>query len=296
MTGSLLTNESAITASQALNVTQKKLDKAQKQLSTGERISEAADNPAYWSIAEQMDSDNGALSTIKDTLNVSSSMLDTFSAALQQTITVMNKIKDDVIAAQQPGTDKAKIQTDIAAQQAVLLNIASAATFNGQNWLSDAASTVKLLASYNSTLGASTLSVDTTNIQLIDGATAGGGTTGILAAAGAASGKSILKLDVTAVPTGKTLTDFLTDVESALQSVLTAASLVGATKTSVDTQLTFISNLSDSLTKGVGSLVDANMNDVSTKLTALQVQQQLGVQALSIANNNAQGVLKLFGG
>jgi flagellin len=82
------------------------------------------------------------------------------------------------------------------------------------------------------------------------------------------------------------LANMLTGVETAAGSITTAASSLGATTTNLTTQQTYVSNLSDSLTTGVASLVDANMNEAATKLAALQVQQQLDVQALSISNSN----------
>jgi flagellin len=86
----------------------------------------------------------------------------------------------------------------------------------------------------------------------------------------------------------------LKDVETAIGSLTDAATTLGATTTNINAQQTYISNLTDSLTTGVGALVDANMNEAATKLAALQVQQQLGVQALSISNSNTQLILRLF--
>ena len=83
-------------------------------------------------------------------------------------------------------------------------------------------------------------------------------------------------------------------VETALAKLSTGAAYLGAAKSRVDTQKSFLSNLSDSIDKGVGALVDADMNKESTRLQALQVQQQLGIQALSIANGNSQSILALF--
>jgi flagellin len=136
--------------------------------------------------------------------------------------------------------------------------------------------------------------LDTTNTALFDATT--GATTGILGASGAAfTTASILTLDISAATAGD-LANMLTDIETAVTSLTTAASQLGATTTNLTTQQTFITNLTDSLTTGVGALVDADMNEAATKLAALQVQQQLGVQALSISNSNAQLILQLFRG
>lgn len=105
---------------------------------------------------------------------------------------------------------------------------------------------------------------------------------------------SILTLNITAATSGD-LANMLTDVQTAISSITSAASTLGSMTTNLTTQQNYISNLSDLLTTGVGSLVDANMNEAATRLAALQVQQQLGVQALSISNSNTQLILKLFG-
>jgi flagellin len=293
---SILTNTSAMTALAALTQTQTNLNKTQNEISTGLRIGSAADNSAYWSIATKMSSDIGALDAVNDALSTSKSMVETMSSALEATITVVNAIKEDLVTASSPGADTAKIQTDITAQQALLDSIGNSATFNGQNFLATAGGNINLVTSYDSSTGVSFITVNTTSTQLFDPAAAGAG---ILDTVGVTTGQSILNLDISALdPTvvadAQTLADMLTDVEAAIASLTTAASELGATITNLSTQQTFISDLSDSLTTGVSALVDADMNEAATKLAALQVQQQLGVQSLSISNSNAQLILQLF--
>jgi flagellin len=84
-------------------------------------------------------------------------------------------------------------------------------------------------------------------------------------------------------------------VDTTIANMTTAASDVGAVKSRIGLQQSFVTSLKDSIDMGVGSLVDADMNQESTRLQALQVQQQLGIQSLSIANQSAQAILKLFG-
>ncbi len=289
---SILTNTSAMTALAALTQTQMNLSKTQNEVSTGLRIGSASDNAAYWSIATKMSSNVGALGAVNDALATSKSMVETMSSALEATITVVNAIKDDLVTASSPGADLAKIQTDIAAQQALLVSIGSSAVFNDQNFLQTTGGTVNLVTSYDSTNGVSFLALDISNTALFEATT--GATTGILGVSGAAfTTASMLTLDIAAATAGD-LANMLTDVETAISALTTAASQLGATTTNLTTQQTFISNLSDSLTTGVGSLVDADMNEAATKLAALQVQQQLGVQALSISNSNASLILQLF--
>jgi flagellin len=290
---SLLTNTSAMTALAALTMTQQSLNTVEKQVSTGLAIGSAADNASYWSIATKMTSNVGALGAVNSALSESQSMVSTMSAALGTSISVMDAIKNDLVTASQPGADLKKIQTDIAAQQASLVSIGSSASFNGQNFLETTGGTVSLVASYDSTNGVSFLAVDTTNTALFNATV--GATSGILGVTGANyTAASILTLNITAATAGD-LSNMLKDVETAISSITTAASVLGTTTTNLTTQQNYVSNLSDSLTTGVGSLVDANMNEAATKLAALQVQQQLGVQALSISNSNTQLILKLFG-
>jgi len=113
--------------------------------------------------------------------------------------------------------------------------------------------------------------------------------------AGELGGVSVFNLDVTAVGvTDGFITGMLTKVEGALKSMTTAATNLGAAKSRIDLQKTFTTSLMDSIERGIGQLVDADMNKESTRLQALQVQQQLGIQALSIANGNSQSILSLF--
>ncbi len=290
---SLLTNTSAMTALQSLTQTQQYMNTTENQISTGLAISSAADNASYWSIATQMNSDIGALGAVNSALSESQSMIATMTTAMQSTISVMDAIKQDLVTAQQPGASLSKIQTDITAQQNALLSIGQSASFNGQNYLETTGGTVNLVSSYSAANGVSFLSLNTTNTALFNATT--GATSGILGVSGAAyTAASILTLNITAATSGD-LANMLTDVQTAISSITSAASTLGSMTTNLTTQQNYVSNLSDSLTTGVGSLVDANMNEAATRLAALQVQQQLGVQALSISNSNTQLILKLFG-
>jgi flagellin len=293
-----------MTALLSLNNTQQSLAKFENQVSTGLKISSAADNASYWSIATSMNSQVGALGAVSNAMSESGSMLATMSAALQSTVSIMDNIKNDLItAATDTGNSSAlsKIQTDIQTQQQQLISMGTSATFNNQNLLAAATgTTVSLVSSYDATNGLSYITLNTSDTSLFGtgvsaGSTAnltGGG--GILDASGASfTGASVLSLDVTTATAGD-ISNMLKDVETALSSIESAASTIGATQTNITEQQNFVSALSDSLSSGVGSLVDADMNQASTRISALQVQQQLGVQALSIANSNTQLILRLF--
>ncbi len=309
---SLMTNASAMTALQTLQSINKSMDTTQNQISTGYRVATASDNAAYWSIATTMRSDNSALSTISDALGLGAATIDVQYTALTSTVSGLTKIKDLLVSATQGGVDKVKVQTDIAAQQASLKDIANGAVFNGENWLSvDSGAAgfnaVKTTAAgFNRTatgaISINTVDIDITSVALLD---AGGGTAkGILDASTTGTGGTAASIVGTAAFDISALTDSAADktklndyieiVDKALSSVTKAASQVGAVKTRIDSTKSFVSSLMDSVDRGIGQLVDADMDKASTKLKALQVQQQLGIQALSIANSNSQNILSLF--
>lgn len=321
---SILTNAAAMTALQSLTSTMRSLQETQNHISTGLRIASASDNAAYWSISTTMKSDSSALSTVADSLNYGASVLDVASNATTNSIDVISKIKQDLVSASQSGVDRSKIQADISQLQKQLKGIADTATFNGQNWLSvDTAATgynssKDIIASYShdaaGAISIGAISVDGTGSVLFDKAGSGGlldttdtstvgsytdatGTTTTSAAGG--TGKSIYDLDISSLTDSAadlaTLNAFTRQVDATMANMTTSASNLGAVKSRITLQQSFVTSLRDSIDQGVGSLVDADMNKESTRLQALQVQQQLGVQALSIANQSAVSIMRLFG-
>ncbi|WP_353644832.1 flagellin [Mesorhizobium sp. WSM2239] len=326
---SIMTNASALTALQSLNATNKSLETTQSRISTGYRVADASDNAAYWSIATTMRSDNAALSTVQDSLGLGASKVDTAYTGMNKAIDTVNQIKTKLVAASgSTDADKAKYQIEIKALQDQLKAYADAATFSGTNMLSvttDAAATtasdVKVVSAFNRTAAGaasiSTIDIKVEDIKLYEAGTNAGVNKGILdsnrTSAGAEVGTAAPPTLGAAAVAGDTYTVstmqltngtlFASDtqigamlgvVESALKDMTTAATNLGAAKSRIDLQKTFTSSLMDSIDRGVGQLVDADMNKESTRLQALQVQQQLGIQALSIANGNSQSILSLF--
>ena len=290
---SIMTNASALTALQSLNATNKNLETTQSRISTGLRVATASDNAAYWSIATSMKSDNKALSAVQDSLGLGAGKVDTAYTAINDVKDQVDLIKTKLVTARGASQeDQQKIATEIAAIQAQIKSSVTNANFAGSNLLQQdgaAASDLKVVASYNR-VGA-TVTIDTINVaaadtQVLDVAGTGGIVGGLLATA--FFDPSTAAVADTAIDTALGL------VETALADLSTGAASLGAAKSRIDTQKNFLSNLSDSIDKGVGALVDADMNKESTRLQALQVQQQLGIQALSIANGNSQSILSLF--
>ncbi len=309
---SILTNMSAMSALQNLNATQKNLNQIQGQISTGLKIASASDNAAYWSISTSMKADTNALGAVTSALNLGASVLGTATSAMSSVNTILKQMQSDIVTAQTAGTNKGQVQTDVSAQQQSLLSIMGSASFNGVNLLDGSTSTTSIVSSFTQTASGSTitgtLSVNTSGIALGGSGAAGGllgtavsgvssssagSTASATAASGAFDSKSILGFNLTSA-TASDLAALSTAIATAITNTTTASASLGQYTTTVNNQLTFTTALSDAITSGVGSLVDADMNEASTRLNALQTQQQLGVQALSIANQNSQLILKLF--
>ncbi|CAN7357390.1 flagellin [Mesorhizobium sp. LjRoot246] len=325
---SIMTNSAALTALQSLNATSKNLEATQSRISTGYRVSQASDNAAYWSIATTMRSDNKAMSTVSDSLGLGASKVDTAYTGMNSAITTINQIQQKLTSSYgQTDASKEKTQVEIAALQKQLKAYADGATFSGTNMLSvstasGTAADVKIVSAFNrSAAGAvsiSTIDVNVETIKLYDGGAAPTskgildadrlGISGVVAAAsaptlGAAAAAtdtySVASLKIfsgTTAASDTQIQQMMTVVDAALKDMTNAATKLGAAKSSIDLQKTFTQDLMDSIDRGVGQLVDADMNKESTRLQALQVQQQLGVQALSIANGSSQSILSLFRG
>jgi flagellin len=304
---SIMTNISAMTALQSLNSTNKQLDTTQSRISTGYRVGSAEDNAAYWSIATTMRSDNGALSTVKDALGLGAATIDVAYTGMNSAIDVAKEIKNKLVAARQPGIDRQKVQSEVAELQNQLLSISESSVFSGENWLSvdsSAASynaTKTIVASFSRAGGSisiGTISVDLTTTELLDANDQSGILDSEDTTANGAVTYSITTLDIsTLTDTDDDLEDLeqmISWVDDGIGSMTTAASNLGAVKQRTNLQKEFIGSLMDAIDRGIGALVDADMNEESTRLQALQVQQQLGVQALSIANQNSQSILSLF--
>ena len=304
---SIITNVSAMTALKSLSATNKGIETTQARISTGLEVAEASDNAAYWSIATTMRSDNNALSTVQDALGLGAAKVDVAYTGLNSAIDVVDEIKSKLVAAREPGVDRSKIQSEIGELQNQLVSITTSASFSGENWLSVDSSaagfsaTESVVASFNrSSSGAvsvSTIDVSITSTKLFDANAAASGildTTFTTTGAGAVT-VSVSNLDITAANIDDTDIDqMISNVDTAIQNMTDSASILGSSKSRIDMQSDFVGNLMNAIDRGIGQLVDANMEEESTRLQALQVQQQLGIQALSIANGNSQSILSLF--
>ncbi|WMW55791.1 flagellin [Agrobacterium pusense] len=333
---SILTNASSMAALQTLRSIGQNMETTQGRISTGQKVSSAADNAAYWSIATTMRSDNSALSTVSDALGIGAAKVDTAYAGMEATIKVVQEIKDKLILAQDPTADKSKIQKEIGQLQKQLTSIADSATFNGENWLKtkatddgdalDATADAAAIANLKKQVVASftrdsagtvkvqriDLQLSGTNVLIDTGHTSDGKTTGgILDSAAKAdvTKTSIMTLDISTLAGYKNdttglvaasatdndvLDALITHVDKQLETLNSAAADLGSVSNRISMQEDFVSKLTSTMEKGIGRLVDADMNEESTRLKALQTQQQLAIQALSIANSDSQNILSLF--
>ena len=313
---SINTNTAAMTALATLQSTNDMLEQTQNRVSTGLRITTAADNAAYWSISATMKSDNSALSTVKDALGLGGATVDVAYTAMDSATTLVTEIKNKLVAARQPGVDKGKVQDEIKQLQDQLKSIANSASFSGENWLSVNSSATgydadkdivsSFVRAQNGTVTVGKITIGTAAFKLIDangnnsqkglldkgtGATAGATGTYV---ANTSSGKGVLDFTITATTTDGDMDVLIQEMSTVEGKMIDATANLGAARNRINLQTDFVGNLMDAIDRGVGQLVDADMTEESSRLKSLQVQQQLGIQALSIANANAQNILALF--
>ena len=323
---SIMTNSSAMSALQTLRNIGSSLETTQGRISSGLKVGSAADNAGYWSIATTMRSDSKTLSAVNDALGLGAAKVDTASTGMNSAISVVTDIKAKLVAAREPGVDKSKINKELDALKSQLTSISKSASFSGENWLyntsTTAAGTKDIVGSFNrdssGNVSVGVLSIDTGTSTLIDtnnaqkglltkgtdvtqnvsGSTATTTATYFLIDASSttsASGTGTateIKIDTTT--TDVNISGMISAVDAMLTKMTDAGSTLGATTSRIKMQDDFVTSLRGTIDKGVGRLVDADMNEESTKLKALQTQQQLGIQALSIANSESQNILSLF--
>jgi flagellin len=317
---SIITNAAAMAALDTLRSINSNMEETQSHVSSGYRVETASDNAAYWSIATTMRSDNKALSTVQDALAFGAAKTDTAYTGLNSAIDVVTEIKAKLVAAREPGVDKLKINSELTELKSQLVSISESASFSGQNWLynddSTANGNVEMVGSFNrasdNTVSVGLLTFDTSSSTLVDTNNAANGkltqdvavtvpvgtgtttATYFLVDASSTTSASGTEIALSAATTNTDVDGMISAIESMLSTLTDTAATLGSTNMRLDLQNDFVADLMDVIDKGVGRLVDADMNEESTKLKALQTQQQLGIQSLSIANSNSENVLQLF--
>ena len=275
MTNSVHTNAAAAVALQNLSRTNDNLTGVQGRISTGLKVQGAKDNAAVWAIAQQQRADVGALSAVKQSLDRATSIADVALAAGESVSDLLNQLKEKVVAAKDISLKTQSRELLNADFQALLRAIKSAvenASFDGGNILNGSLTNgLRFLANSDAT---SFVTLAGKNLSLSGSIISLGLADSLLTISGATA--ALTKLDASINNVNKSLGD------------------IGAQAKQITAHNTFVSKLTDTVQSGIGNLVDADLARESARLQALQVQQQLGAQALSIANQSPQIILSLF--
>ena len=274
MTISVNTNQPALIALQNLNRTNDMLGDTQNRINTGLKISTAKDNASVYAIAQKQRASIAALGAVTDSLNRATSISDVASAAGQTISDILNTMKQKVVAAMDPSQDnvsRAALNADYKAALRQIAQIIQTSAFDGANILDGSLTGLKFIANSDAN---QFITLSTQNMSL-------GGAIITMAAT------SSINTVTNATAVLASLTTTITNVNSSLANI-------GAQANQIASHNKFVLKLVDALNVGVGHLVDADMAAESAKLQALQVQQQLGAQALSIANQSPQVILQLF--
>ncbi|WP_374471389.1 flagellin [Phenylobacterium sp.] len=277
MSISVHTNKSALVALQNLNTTNDKLGDTQNKINTGLKIANARDNAAIWSIAQGQRADIGALAAVKMSLDRANSIAEVSMTAGESVSDLLVELKEKVVAAMDPSLDdnsRLALDADFKAILRQIKQVTDNASFDGANML-------------NGTI--------VPDIQFLANAEANSYIT--LSAQDMTLGGLIVTIPPTSsLSTSALASQVLTDLNASIANVNQALGNLGSQAKQIAAHTNFVSKLTDVLETGVGNLVDADLAKESARLQALQVQQQLGAQALSIANQAPQIILSLFKG
>jgi flagellin len=284
---SVNTNVGAMAALQSLNETNKGLSTVQTRINTGLAVSSTKDDSSKYTIAQKLRGDVGGLTAVTSSLSRAKSTVDVAVAGAEQVSDLVNQMKSKATEASDGGLDaksRTAIGEDLKALKKQINSIVGSSEFNGTNLLKTDSSATGKVSALMSASGTSKL--DVANVDLEADATTAFGAAGTDTALTFAG--TDLAADATAAGTLKT------NLDTFAASVNTKLSTLGSASRQIDGQMSFVSKLSDSIEGGIGNLVDADLAKESAKLQALQVKQQLGVQALSIANQAPQSIMSLF--
>ena len=271
---SVNTNVGAMIALQNLNSTNTELATTQTRINTGKRISSAKDNGAIWAIAQNQRANSQSLNAVRESLQRSQSTVDVAISAGETVSDLLLQMKEKALAASDTSLDstsRTALADDFSALRDQLGKAVKNAEFNGINMVKSGGTTIAAIANANGTekitVGAQSLALGGANVTISAAAT--------FATASAASA-------------------MITQINTSISKVSSVLSKLGTGSKSLSSHMEFVNKLQDSIDAGVGNLVDADLAKESAKLQALQTKQQLGVQALSIANQSSSMILGLF--
>ena len=272
---SVNTNKGAMIALQNLNSTNKDLGTVQNRVNTGLKVASAKDNGAIWAIAQNQRAESSSLNSVISSLQRGQSVADVAMSAGTAISDILVQMKEKVLAATEAGLSTASKQALSDEYQSLrdqIDTIANNASFDGVNLISSTGvnnASIKAIANADAT---ATIDIDHVVLS-----------------------KSNTKIAATlSTLTGTVNSADVKEIEDAIQDVSSALSKLGTGAKALDTHMTNVMKLQDTLDAGIGNLVDADLAKESAKLQALQTKQQLGVQALSIANQSSSVLLGLF--
>ena len=280
---SILTNSSAMVALATLNNVNMKLNETQNRVSTGLQISSGKDNAAYFAISETMKGDSGMYESINDGLTSTKNSIATARLGAETVSELAEQFSERVAFAQGSGVNLADVQSELDSIVSQIGNAISQATFNGDNLVGGVATqtVVSGVTRSGGTFAATTLTFSSVDLGAIQTA--------------------LGNIDLENLDTGSTdaavpdtLTEALTMAEAQLSAAISAATSLGVSEKTIEGQQTFLSSLTDTIDSGVSAMVDADMEAEAARLQALQVQQQLSTQSLSMANQAPQNIMSLF--
>jgi flagellin len=271
---SVNTNTGAMIALQNLNSTNAELATTQTRINTGKRIASAKDNGSIWAIAQNQRANSQSLNSVKESLQRSQSTVDVAISAGETVSDLLLQMKEKALAASDTSLDansRTALKDDFEALRNQLAKAVNNAEFNGINMVKSGGTTIAALANAN---GDQKITVAAQDLSL------GGSAVTVTAAA--------------TFSTATQAADLITTINDSIAGVSSALSSLGTGSKSLGSHLDFVSKLQDSIDAGVGNLVDADLAKESARLQSLQTKQQLGVQALSIANQSSSILLGLF--
>jgi flagellin len=268
---SINTNAGALIALQNLNSTNAELGTVQQRINTGKKVGSAKDNGAVWAMSKTQSATAQSLNSVKDSLQRGQSTIDVALAAGDTITDLLGKMKEKALAASDTSLNTASfnaLKADFISLRDQITKASENSKFNGVSLVAKSAKTLAFLANADG----SGLTVKAQTLDL-DGLGLSAGSTFTNATAAKA---------------------MIATLDTAIGTATNKLAALGTSSVGLDTHLTFIGKLQDSLDAGVGNLVDADLAKESAKLQSLQTKQQLGVQALSIANSSSSSILSLF--
>lgn len=275
MVNNVNTNPGALVALQNLTRITDRLNETQRRVSTGLEVSSAKDNPAIFALAQNQRADLASIETVQQGLSIGTSTVDVALAAGEGISDILVELKQVASQAADPtlsATNRQILQEQFVSLRDQITRLVDNATIGGRNLIAAGAPDLTVVAS---TDGADTITVAAQDLSV------GGG---------------IVDIDASGAPLADAATAQaeIGNIQNAIDALSAALGRLGAGSQALTLQDRLLTRISDALEISIGNLVDADLAKESSRLQALQVQQQLAIQTLSIANSAPNAILALF--